>query len=167
MAWTAPRTWVTDEVTTPAMFNTHIRDNFAAIGDPWTAYTPTWTATTTNPTIGNGSIVGSYMLAGKFCTFRAVVSVGSTTTAGSGSYSLSLPFTVGGAGRLRFRGLWRDESASNDYPIFGLVAAGGTAALLRQFAGTAGGAAVAVTHNSPLTPANTDSISIAGTFEVA
>lgn len=27
MAWTAPRTWVTDEVVTPALFNTHIRDN--------------------------------------------------------------------------------------------------------------------------------------------
>ena len=30
MAWTAPRTWVTAEIVTAALFNTHIRDNFLA-----------------------------------------------------------------------------------------------------------------------------------------
>jgi hypothetical protein len=28
MGWTDPRTWVTDELVTAALFNTHIRDNF-------------------------------------------------------------------------------------------------------------------------------------------
>lgn len=28
MAWTAPRTWVTSEVVTAAIMNTHVRDNF-------------------------------------------------------------------------------------------------------------------------------------------
>lgn len=28
MAWTAPRTWVTGETPTAAIFNTHVRDNF-------------------------------------------------------------------------------------------------------------------------------------------
>lgn len=31
MAWTAPRTWVTGEVVTAALFNTHLRDNQNAI----------------------------------------------------------------------------------------------------------------------------------------
>jgi len=33
MAWTAPRTWVTGEVVTAAMMNTHVRDNLLAIHD--------------------------------------------------------------------------------------------------------------------------------------
>ncbi len=34
MAWTAPRTWVTGETVTAALLNTHVRDNFLAIGEP-------------------------------------------------------------------------------------------------------------------------------------
>lgn len=34
MAWTAPRTWVTDEVVTAALLNTHLRDNLIALKDP-------------------------------------------------------------------------------------------------------------------------------------
>src|SRR5580765_7176661 len=33
MPWTAPRTWVTSEIVTAAMMNTHIRDNLLAIHD--------------------------------------------------------------------------------------------------------------------------------------
>lgn len=31
MAWTAPRTWVTNEVVTSSIMNTHVRDNFNAV----------------------------------------------------------------------------------------------------------------------------------------
>jgi len=31
MAWTAPRTWVTGEVVTAALMNTHVRDNLLAV----------------------------------------------------------------------------------------------------------------------------------------
>lgn len=33
MAWTAPRTWVTAEIVTAALMNTHLRDNLNAIGE--------------------------------------------------------------------------------------------------------------------------------------
>lgn len=32
MAWTAPRTWVTNEVVSAAIMNTHVRDNLLALG---------------------------------------------------------------------------------------------------------------------------------------
>lgn len=32
MAWTAPRTWVTSEVVTASVMNTHVRDNFLETG---------------------------------------------------------------------------------------------------------------------------------------
>lgn len=51
MAYTAPRTWVTGELVTAALLNTHVRDNLNAafpLGvDAWTSYTPTLTQSTT------------------------------------------------------------------------------------------------------------------------
>jgi hypothetical protein len=94
MAWTAPRTYVAGEIITAATLNTHIRDNFLAFGDPitYTAYTPSWqSAAGTNPAIGNGSIAGNYNIIGKTCRFKATITTGSTTTAGTGTYILSLP----------------------------------------------------------------------------
>lgn len=60
-------------------------------GGAWTGYTPTLTATTTNPTIGNGSIIGRYKQYGKLVVFDLEFVFGSTSTAGSGNYSFSLP----------------------------------------------------------------------------
>lgn len=60
----------------------------------WTTYSVAWTAGTTNPTIGNGSLYGSYIQIGKTVNFRVAVVFGTTTTFGSGAYSISLPVTA-------------------------------------------------------------------------
>jgi hypothetical protein len=57
----------------------------------WTAYTPTWTASTTNPSIGNGSMVGFYTLFGTTCNFQIYILFGSMTNGGLGVWSLTLP----------------------------------------------------------------------------
>lgn len=57
-------------------------------------YTPTWTASTTNPVIGNGTLVGKYLRIGKMCYVRIRLQIGSTTTTGSGSWRFALPFTA-------------------------------------------------------------------------
>jgi hypothetical protein len=57
----------------------------------WTAYTPQLTATTTNPSLGNGTATGRYAQIGKLVYFWAQITFGSTTTRGSGSYQVSLP----------------------------------------------------------------------------
>jgi len=56
-----------------------------------TSYTPSWTSTGTQPAIGNGSIAGSYVQIGKIEVASASIVAGSTTTYGTGNYSLSLP----------------------------------------------------------------------------
>jgi hypothetical protein len=58
----------------------------------WSSYSPAWTATTTNPTLGNGTLTGAYMEMGQTVQVRIVLTVGSTTSVGSGVYSFSLPF---------------------------------------------------------------------------
>ena len=58
------------------------------------AYTPTWTGSSTNPAIGNGTITGRYMRRGKTVTATINIAAGSTTTYGSGFWSFTLPFTA-------------------------------------------------------------------------
>jgi hypothetical protein len=57
----------------------------------WTAHTPTWTATTTNPTLGNGTLVSRYCRVGRMITWIGYLTCGSTTNGGTGVWSMSLP----------------------------------------------------------------------------
>ena len=55
------------------------------------AYTPSWTASGTAPSIGNGSITGYYTRSGALVTAYITLSYGTTTTGGTGSWRFSLP----------------------------------------------------------------------------
>lgn len=71
---------------TAALMNSRVRDNFKAIGDPWTSYTPT-----TSWTLSNGTRTAKYMQAGKFTFWEFSWTLGSTDTY-AGVLSVSLPF---------------------------------------------------------------------------
>jgi hypothetical protein len=60
----------------------------------WISYTPTWTASTTNPAIGNGILEGGYRRFGDLMEFWVRIVAGSTTTFGSGSYFVGLPLAA-------------------------------------------------------------------------
>jgi hypothetical protein len=62
----------------------------------WATYTPTWTASTTNPTIGNGTLQGRYLEIGSAVFGEIRVVFGSTSTRGSGTYAIALPFASNG-----------------------------------------------------------------------
>lgn len=58
----------------------------------WTAYTPTLYGSTTNPTIGNGSITGRYVNIGATIIGEIRIIAGTTGfNRGAGTYSVSLP----------------------------------------------------------------------------
>lgn len=67
-------------------------------GTAWTTYTPTWTASTTNPSLGNGTLVGRYQKTGRLVACHINLAPGSTTTLGSGGYSFAIPFAAANAG---------------------------------------------------------------------
>ncbi|MDH6435617.1 hypothetical protein M2158_004094 [Streptomyces sp. SAI-144] len=92
-----PRTWVVGEVVTAALLNAEIRDQFLSFFGAWTSDTPAWTASTTNPVIGNGTLNGRYLKVGR--TVHRVVDLltGSTTTYGSGTYAFSMPVAAASA----------------------------------------------------------------------
>lgn len=91
-----PRTWVVGEVVSAALMNQEIRDQWNTVLGGWTAYTPVWTAATTNPSLGNGTLTGQYMKIGRTCHVMIKLVMGSTTTYGSGSWRISLPFQASG-----------------------------------------------------------------------
>lgn len=62
-----------------------------------TSYTPTWTAGTTNPTLGASTRDGLYVRTGGMVTVWVKVTVGTGFAAGSGFYKFGLPiFATGG-----------------------------------------------------------------------
>lgn len=54
-------------------------------------FTPVWEAATTNPTLGNGTITGRMTRDGRRANFVIELTMGSTTTFGTGAYSFKLP----------------------------------------------------------------------------
>jgi hypothetical protein len=59
---------------------------------PWTTYTPSWTASVTNPNIGNGNISGRYVTIGATVIGEIRVLMGTSGfSRGTGTYFLSLP----------------------------------------------------------------------------
>lgn len=81
------------------------KGNWIAIGrtatsaaTAWTAYTPVWTASATNPTVGNSTLSGRYQKMGRTVHLQINLIRGSTATLGSGDYSFSLPVQAANAG---------------------------------------------------------------------
>lgn len=84
--------FVPGQIVTAAQMNT--------IAGAWTSYTPVWTAATTNPAIGNGTITGRWKTLGDNLVIGQInitTSTSGTTTFGSGSYSWSLPVAASSA----------------------------------------------------------------------
>ena len=80
----------------------------------WQSYTVSWTADTTNPSIGNGTLVGRYVQIGKTVICSIALAMGSTTTYGSGDWSFSLPVTAKSSG-LSYLGKWVIVDAGTTY----------------------------------------------------
>jgi hypothetical protein len=160
---TTPRTWAAGEVVTAVELNSEVRDALTGIQAAWGAYTPNWTAVTTNPTIGNGTLVGAYLQVGKTIHFRITVTFGSTTNIGSGGYFFTLPFAPSSAytygGPIGTAGCY-DSSANAIYPRHALFNTGSQIHLFDN-------ANNRVNQATPVAWATNDTIQISGVYETA
>jgi hypothetical protein len=168
MAWTPPTTapFLAGHEPTTAELTAQVTNNFLAIGGAWTAYTPTWTAATTNPVIGNGTIDGAYAAAGKLIFYRIAIVGGTTTTWGSGAYSFTYPpFTPkdsGNPGNSGTTGFMYDTSANKPYCLIGIGNSSTTIRMLETSANSF------MSHNYPIAlPATGDEITFSGCYEAA
>lgn len=158
MAWSSPATWTAGLKPSAAWLNQYIRDNFAAIGNPWTSFTPT----TTNITLGNGTLAGVYMQAGKFVQFRIKFTLGSTSAV-TGSPTFTLPVTAFG-NRVVCAGVsMYDSSAASGsaYKLGGAFNSSTTNLLVRDDSSTV------LSSTSPFTWATDDELLITGCYEAA
>jgi hypothetical protein len=102
------------------LVNDVISGNFLSYGTSphafpgWFSYVPVWTATTTNPVLGNGTIAGRFTINGRMVTATVGLTIGSSTTTGSGQWFISLPLTAGSF-YSDFVGTWRanDQGVMN------------------------------------------------------
>ncbi|OKI47240.1 hypothetical protein A6A27_10350 [Micromonospora sp. CB01531] len=126
----------------------------------WQPYTPVWTASTTNPALNNGTLVGAYRQVGKTVDVRIILTLGGSTAVGAGLYLLSLPVApvIGGLLGAHCVGpsgvRWAGTAA--------LIAASATGSNMRISVG-ADGASVGATV--PFTWASGHQLILAGTYE--
>lgn len=139
-----------------------------AVTASWSTYTPSWTTSGTQPAINNGQISGRYKQIGSTVHCWIALKMGSTTTYGTGQWSLGLPITP------------RDPGAPfDDYASPGDFTALDVSAVTRYHGrilrnngsnvimlSSASGAAVATLNNTtPFTWANGDYLSLLLTYE--
>lgn len=141
-------------------------DLFDPVLGEWVSYAPTWTGSGGNPAIGNGTIVGKYRQVGKSVDFSIMVTMGSTTTYGSGQWSLTLPFApVLNGGNWFFIGAAR---TSVTYFLGGEIVTPGSATMtLRCLPTTAGNNYVSASPTVPVTWATGNILAISGSYEAA
>jgi hypothetical protein len=133
-----------------------------ATGAVWGTWTPTWSGSTTNPVLGNGTLVGRYLQVGKTVSFKINLTMGSTTTYGSGAYGWTLP--VAPHSDTTASGVLVDASATSRYTATAWLTNGsGVFRLLSAVATGQSGVAGTV----PFTFATGDQIIISGTYETA
>ena len=135
----------------------------------WASYTPTWSATTTSPAIGNGTLTGSYTKVGNSCQVVIMLTIGSTTNKGSGTYKFSLPFT---AANIPCPGVLNATFSRSGTPNHGIgdsplpASASTTDLIWFPNPGMTGDANV-WTHDQPWTLATGNVIRVYGTYQTA
>lgn len=102
----------------------------AQIGIGYATYTPSLTASSSNPTLGSGSSQsGLWIQIGELGIVHFRIDFGSSgTAAGSGNYRVSLPFTIGASmpGSSAGTAVCFDSSASDSFPLVAVPVAGNT-----------------------------------------
>lgn len=158
-----------------AVTTDHIRDGAVTAakiaGTAWGSYTPTWTAST-NPAIGNGTITdaGAYVQIGKTVHFRLKITMGSTTTFGSGGFYVGLPVAHNHGvesqiGRVHLL----DSSANSRYTAVAYTHSGSSSNLFLSYINAAASQNTlsGITATAPFTWAASDVLSVTGTYEAA
>jgi hypothetical protein len=163
MAWTSKPTFVAGRYPTDLELEALADQIDALTGTGFTAYTPTWTASSVNPAIGNGQIDAGYRRTSEsdLVVYEGRLLTGTTTTYGTGFWLMSIPVAAssGSTNRSVLVGQALDVGSGLAHPIVGRIFAG---ALV--FNGTAG---TSVSATVPITWATGDELRWSITYEAA
>jgi hypothetical protein len=140
--------------------------NDSDITSAWTSYTPVWTASSINPSIGNGTITGNYKVIGKTCFVRGNLVIGSTSTFGTGEWYVSMPFDAVDADTIQIAVSILDNGTAWYNAVLNGARAGFNYKAPLQYQGGAG-TALDVNATQPFTWTNSDRFLWNGSFEIA
>jgi len=135
----------------------------------WQSYTVSWTAATTNPSIGNGTLTGRYTQIGKTCILMIALTMGSTTTYGSGNWSFSLPKTAKNTTGINFFGVahLRKVGTAN-YERIAQIAPSLSTTVINMFTDpTPGSNSQSISATVPFTWGDGDALGFQITYEIA
>ncbi len=126
------------------------------------AYTPTWGNSGTANTLGNGTVTGSYIVRGRQVFIRVSFTFGSTSSAGSGTYTFTTPFTANASSGVLGAGYLFDSSAALLYGAVCALVSTTTFNVINTDASTAGASGTV-----PFAWATSDLMNMEGRMEVA
>lgn len=130
------------------------------------SYTPVWASTGTQPSIGDGTLVGRYALRGKMCLLTIAQVMGSTTTYGSGRWSWSLPLAARSSVSVAWQGIANvvDVSAGLYQTMLATIDPGQN--VLTYFTQAAPTSGIYLTPTVPITWASGDFLRIQIEYEI-
>lgn len=140
------------------------------IGEVGTSFTPTWSSSGTQPVLGNGGISGRYVRVNKFVYVIMQLTIGSTTTVGTGNYFFSYPITAAAVSNfsvLNSSGLFYDNSTGNGYNMVATYNAGSTTTFRTAVYANTTQVFTLFSATAPVVPATNDDIFIAYVYEAA
>jgi len=132
----------------------------------WTSYNPVWSAQTSSPSLGDGTLTGAYKQIGKTVFVRVKLNWGTTTSGGTGAWMFSLPVAAASADGIQMccsmldnGNAWYQGILNGTY--LGLTT---TSAIICQSSGGAN-SSQGVDSTFPFTWGNSDSLQFAGSYE--
>jgi hypothetical protein len=136
------------------------------ITSAWSAYTPTWTAISSNPSIGNGTISGTFKVIGKTCFVRGRITMGSSTTYGSGAWLIGLPLPAINSYAIQITSSLLNNGNAWYSGLMNGGRFGNTSYSEIQVQNTSG-TADGISSTYPFTWGDTDELSFNGSYEIA
>lgn len=132
------------------------------IDAPLASYSGAWTGSGGNPAIGDGASYFYSVREGRQVTVYAGITMGSTTTYGTGSWRISLPVACSGSANAIGSALMYDNNATKYYVGLAKIEASGTYLQIAPDASTTGD----VTSSNPFTWAQNDFVRVQITYPV-
>jgi hypothetical protein len=139
------------------------------IGEALTSFTPVWTAATTNPVIGNGSLLGQVTQVNKIVYARFTLIPGSTTTYGTGEYRFDFPVAaknLNNFGAIFSAGYLYDNNLNQMYSLTASMVSSGSVFRLNFFPNSTQNV-TAFAPTSPITLATNDELYFTICYEAA
>lgn len=139
----------------------------ASAHEAWTTYTPTWTASTTNPTLGSTTITGRYKKLDANTVavqINILITTGGAWNAGSGTYAFSLPSGMTGIARHQIGAMHIRDSGTVHYTAVCSVRSGATTIGETYVADSTG--THLMTNTLPMTPATNDEYNLSILVEI-